>query len=147
MLYVKSLYPYLTDEYIKENQQFNSTYDVANNITDVDILLQKQLNDDADLLLPIDSTGWRISDIEAVNTATDPRYQNILLQRFKQLGVNPDTTGLSDEQLLQLVVSRNLSNTDLSAMAQELIDAHSDYQSSMTLSDPLPAADPLPATE
>ena len=112
------LYPHLSSEYIQVNAAFSDNYDVENTITESDCLLSKKLNEDADLLNPISAYGHRVSDIDAINQVEDIRLQNILMARLQPLGKNVQSD-LTDEQLLDVVIRRNMTSSEVSAYADE----------------------------
>ena len=116
---LKSLYPHLNDEDIKNIETFNANYNIDNTITESDELLLKNLKDEADILNPVlPSTGWRASDIDALNNLTDSRLQNIIASRLTSLGSDP-VHNFTDEQLLDVVIRRNLSSSQVADYAQE----------------------------
>ena len=112
------LYPHLSSEYIQENEKFSKTYDVEIVVTESDRLLHAKLNQDADLLNPISAYGHRVSDIDAINQIEDIRLQNILMARLQPLGQDIHTD-LTDEQLLNVVIRRNMTSSEVSAYADE----------------------------
>ena len=112
------LYPHLSSEYIQENENFSNSYDFENTITESDRLLNKKLNDEADLLNPVSAYGHRISDIDAINQIEDIRLQNILMSRLQPLGQDVQSD-LTDEQLLDVVIRRNMTSSEVSAYADE----------------------------
>ena len=112
------LYPHLSSEYIQENETFSFAYDYEKIVTESDRLLHKKLNDEADLLNPVTAYGHRISDIDAINQIEDIRLQNILMARLQPLGQNINSD-LTDEQLLDVVIRRNMTSSEVSAYADE----------------------------
>ena len=112
------LYPHLSSEYIQENENFSSAYDYEQIVTESDKLLHKKLNEEADLLNPISAYGHRISDIDAINQIEDIRLQNILMARLQPLGKDIQSD-LTDEQLLDVVIRRNMTSSEVSAYADE----------------------------
>ena len=112
------LYPHLSSEYIQENEKFSNVYDVEKTVTESDRLLHKKLNDDADLLNPVSAFGHRVSDIDAINQIEDIRLQNILMARLQPLGQDVQSN-LTDEQLLDVVIRRNMTSSEVSAYADE----------------------------
>ena len=112
------LYPHLSSEYIQENENFSSSYDYEKIVTESDKLLQKKLNEDADLINPVSAYGHRVSDIDAINQIEDVRLQNILIARLQPLG-QEIKSDLTDEQLLDVVIRRNMTSSEVSAYADE----------------------------
>ena len=112
------LYPWLSDDQIAENESFNSSYNVDNTVKESDILLSKKLNDEADILTPVMSNGWPMSDIDAINEVQDIRLQNVLIARLQPLG-SDIPNNYTDEQLLDMVIRRNLTSQEVSDMANE----------------------------
>lgn len=112
------LYPHLSNEYIQENVQFSQSYDPNSLVTESDKLLVKKLNDEADLLNPVSAYGHRVSDIDAINQVEDIRLQNILMARLQPLGQDIHSD-LTDEQLLDVVIRRNITSSEVSAYADE----------------------------
>lgn len=112
------LYPWLSVEQITENESFDSSYNVDNTVKESDILLSKKLNDEADILTPVMANGWPMSDIDAINEVQDVRLQNVLIARLQPQG--PDVpNNYTDEQLLDMVIRRNLTSQEVSEMANE----------------------------
>ena len=118
MIKICDLYPWLSDEQISENESFNSSYNVDNTVKESDILLSKKLNDEADVLTPVMSNGWPMSDIDAINEVQDVRLQNVLIARLQPLG-SDIPNNYTDEQLLDMVIRRNLTSQEVSDMANE----------------------------
>lgn len=112
------LYPHLSSEYIQDNVQFSQSYDASTLITESDKLLSKKLNDEADLLNPLSAYGHRVSDIDAINQIQDIRLQNVLMARLQPLGQDMKSD-LTDEQLLDVVIRRNMTSSEVSAYADE----------------------------
>lgn len=112
------LYPHLSSEYIQENELFAQSYDSSIQLTESDKLLLKKLNDEADLLNPVSAYGHRISDIDAINQIQDIRLQNVLMARLQPLGQDM-RSDLTDEQLLDVVIRRNMTSSEVSAYADE----------------------------
>lgn len=112
------LYPHLSSEYIKMNEKFSKDYDVNNLVTESDRLLYRNLNEEADLLNPVSAFGHRVSDIDSINLVEDIRLQNILMARLHPLGQDIQSN-LSDEQLLDVVIRRNMTTSEVSAYADE----------------------------
>ena len=71
-----------------------------------------------DLLNPVSAYGHRISDIDAINQIEDIRLQNILMARLQPLGKDV-RSDLTDEQLLDVVIRRNMTSSEVSAYADE----------------------------
>lgn len=122
MLTVKSLYPHLNDAYIKQNQKFCDKYSHADTQTESDRLLVRKLNEEADVVSPVMSNGWRINDIDAINKCNDPRLYNILLSRLVSQNADDINHGLSDDELLARVVPRNLMASEVNALAAESVE-------------------------
>lgn len=112
------LYPWLSDSEILENEKFNSSYNVDSTVKESDIILNKKLNDEADILTPVLSTGWPISDVDSINEVQDARLQNILIARLQPQG-SDIPNNYTDEQLLDMVIRRNLTSQEVSEMANE----------------------------
>ena len=118
-LSLEGLYPHLSNEDIKRSLEFDEKYDVEVSCTsESDRLLLEKNNADADLFCPVMSSGWRGSDIDSLERLHDPRLVNILNSRLQPLGVDPENT-LSDDELLHLVVPRNLTPSTVGAVADE----------------------------
>ena len=115
---VKALYPHLDDEIIEASQKFDSLYDVESLTTESDRLLLERNNADADLFCPVLSSGWRGSDIDALETVNDVRISNILNSRLKPLGVDIDSD-LTDDELIDSVIPRNLMSSTVGSLAAE----------------------------
>ena len=112
------LYPHLSNEYIKENETSSNNYDTSFTVTESDRLLHKNLNDEADLLNPVSAYGHRFSDIDAINQIEDIRLQNILMSRLQPLGKDVQSN-LTDDQLLDVVIRRNMTSSEVSDYATE----------------------------
>lgn len=118
LIKICDLYPHLSSESIQENENFSKAYDFEKTVTESDRLLYAKLNEDADLLNPISAYGHRVSDIDAINQIEDVRLQNILIARLQPLGQDIQSN-LSDEQLLDVVIRRNMTSSEVSAYADE----------------------------
>lgn len=114
---IKALYPHLSQEAIDEMVKFHENYNYDND-TDSDRLLSKKLNDEADMLQPVMSSGWRCTDIDSIDQIQDIRAQNILLSRLKPMGPQSEND-LTDEELIENVIPRNLTSTYVQDMASE----------------------------
>ena len=88
---------------------------------DVDIVYANTLNRDADIATPVMSTGWRSSDIDTLQTTTDPRLANVLNARLvSDSRMNTDTSGLTDAQIAEMAVPRNLNLSDLDSLSSQI---------------------------
>ena len=110
------LYPHLSPEEVEAIN--NHTVDFDSLYTESDVLNFKKLNDDANLLSPILSSGWPQSDIDAINEVSDIRLQNVLIARLQPLGNNPENN-LSDDELIDTVIRRNLTSSEVDVYASE----------------------------
>lgn len=129
MLTVQGLFPHLDDKYLTENQKFNDKYNYDNYVTESDKLLSKKLNEEANIIQPIlPSTGWRQSDVDSLNNVTDVRIQNIMLSRMKYIEA-PNAEGLTDEQLIDNAIPRNLMSSEIGDYANEAIQLKQDVLS------------------
>lgn len=118
-LTAKSIYPHLSQMQIDEIELFNKNYSYDKNVTQSDKLLEKKLNQEADVIQPIMSSGWRCSDIESLESVQDIRVQNIIASRLVPTGDLINTEGMTDEQLIDNVIPRNLLSSTVSAYADE----------------------------
>ena len=110
------LYPHLSSETV---ETINSHFIDPDSLrSGSDVLNFKKLNDDANLLTPIMSSGWPQSDIDAINEVTDIRLQNVLIARLQPLGDNPENN-LSDDELIDTVIRRNLTSSEVDDYASE----------------------------
>lgn len=114
----QDLYPHLTSDYLKENEKFNSKYNFADLASESDKINHKRLNDEADVLNPLTALGWRSSDIDSLQLVQDARLQNILIARLQPLG-NEMVSNLTDEQLVETVIRRNLTSSEVSDLQNE----------------------------
>ena len=122
MLTVKSLYPHLSEDDINSNKEFCENYKFDYQ-TDDDVMYLQTINDEADMLTPVLSTGWRMSDIDAINSTNNPLVRDMLLARMARSSSADDINqGLSDEEIADNVVSKYTSLSDIDS-------AHSDYNS------------------
>ena len=118
-LSLKDLYPHLSSDELQHSVDFDDKYDVESSCTsESDRLLLEKNNADADLFCPVMSSGWRGSDIDSLERLHDPRLINILNSRLQPTGVDPENT-LSDDELLELVIPRNLTSSTVGALADE----------------------------
>ena len=106
--------------------------------TEVENVYYENLQKDADLFTPVCSTGWRQSDIDTFNQTDDSRVQNMIAARNRALGTNPDTSHLSDEQISEMVIHRNLNMSSLSLLAAD-IDSYKAASKSSDVVSPEPA--------
>ena len=111
--------------------------------TDSVVALTKKLNDDADIYCPVGSSGWRQSDIEILKRVDDVRVQSVLLSRLKSDLSSPsvDTSKLSDDEIAETAIPRNLNFSDMSLL-QQSIDAYKDLVPDTPEPVPEPAPDP-----
>ena len=110
------LYPHLSPEQVETIN--NHTVDFDSLYSESDVLNFKKLNDEANLVSPILSSGWPQSDIDAINEVTDIRLQNVLIARLQPLGNDPENN-LSDDELLESVIRRNLTSSEVEDYASE----------------------------
>ena len=77
------------------------------------------LNDQLDELLPVSPLiGRRISDVEAIQNTKDQTLFNVLLGRMQSSDVNSqDFSSLSNEDIANTVIPRNLTIGDLSRLS------------------------------
>lgn len=118
----KSLYPHLSEDEFVLHEKLCSSYSF-DNITDAEKNASDTLTNELDLLCPVMSSGWRCSDIDALNNAVDPIKQNVLLGRLRPQSSNIDTSGLSDSDLIARQIPRNLTNSDVDLLASEYNEA------------------------
>lgn len=121
MLHPYSLYPHLTQDEIDQIIENNKNYDISKNVTESDKLLSQKINEEADLLQPVMSSGWRCSDIDSLSMRLDVRAQNIILSRMKAIPTPTSDNSLTDEQLVESVIPRNLMSSEVSNFATEAI--------------------------
>ena len=114
----QDLYPHLSSAYFKENEKFNSKYNFADLASESDKLNHKRINDEADVLNPLTALGWRSSDIDSLQQVQDVRLQNILIARLQPLGTEM-VSNLTDEQLVETVIRRNLTSSEVSDLQNE----------------------------
>ena len=114
----QDLYPHLSIAYLKENDKFTAKYNFADLASDSDKLNHKRLNDEADVLNPLTALGWRSSDIDSLQAVQDVRLQNILIARLQPLGTEM-VSNLTDEQLVETVIRRNLTSSEVSDLQNE----------------------------
>lgn len=114
----QDLYPHLTSAYLKENEKFTSKYNFADLASESDKINHKRLNDEADVLNPLTALGWRSSDIDSLQQVQDVRLQNILIARLQPLGTEM-VSNLTDEQLVETVIRRNLTSSEVSDLQNE----------------------------
>lgn len=120
MLTVNSLYPHLTEDAINSNKEFCENYKFDYQ-TDDDVMYLQTINEEVDMLTPVLSSGWRMSDIDAINSTSNPLVRDMLLSRMKPSGSSDNINeGLSDEEIADNVVSKYTSLSDIDS-------AHSDY--------------------
>lgn len=92
--------------------------------TEQDLLLLKNLNDDADLLLPVTSTGHRMNDVDSIKSISNPVARDLLISRLQPLGVE-DTSineGLTDEEIANNVVDKDMTYSNIVDHVHELND-------------------------
>lgn len=119
-LSVYDVYGHLPKRKIDEVIEFNANYP-RDRQDDNDLVYLKKLNDDADLLMPVNSDGRRINDIDAMNDITNPLARDILISRMKSNGSQPfDNYGLSDEEIANNVVPKDSTFSDTYNMVNEL---------------------------
>ena len=90
-------------------------------VFDSHVEISKQLNDDANVFMPIsDDTGWRSSDIDLLqNPSTDPRLINSIQSRL-QRPAEPSNSGVSDELLETAVLDRDFIPQDSLNLARTI---------------------------
>ena len=122
MLTVKSLYPHLSEDVINSNIEFCENYKFDYQ-TDDDVMYLQTINEEADMLTPVLSSGWRMSDIDSINSTSNPVVRDMLLSRMQHTGPAYNLNeGLSDEEIADNVVSKYTSLSDIDS-------AHSVYNS------------------
>ena len=107
------------DSYRSALDSYTQSY--PKSFDDVDIVYANTLNRDADIATPVMSTGWRSSDIDTLQTTTDPRLANVLNARLvSDSQMNTDTSGLTDAQIAEMAVPRNLNLSDLDSLSSQI---------------------------
>ena len=135
MLTVKSLYPHLSEDAINSNKEFCENYKFDYQ-TDDDVMYLQAINEEADMLTPVLSSGWRMSDIDAINSTSNPLVRDMLLSRMQRTGSSDNLNeGLSDEEIADNVVSKYTSLSDIDS-------AHSDYNTLREEMENAPVVDP-----
>ena len=120
MLTVKSLYPHLSEDVINSNKEFCENYKFDYQ-TDDDVMYLQTINEEADMLTPVLSSGWRMSDIDSINSTSNPLVRDMLLSRMQRTGSADNLNeGLSDDEIADNVVSKYTSLSDIDS-------AHSVY--------------------
>ena len=115
----RDLFPHLDENFFIDNDSFVESYDIEATITDSDRLLHEKLNTEADIIMPVTALGYRMSDIDSINQIEDARLQNILIARLQPTSDIVPGSLLNDEQLVDTVIKRNLSSSEISSYSDE----------------------------
>ena len=83
--------------------------------------LSKKINDEADLFNPIDeNVGTRVSDVETLESATNPVMLAKGSARMQRNFSDLDTSGMTDQQIADLVIPQGTTVADLA----KILDYH-----------------------
>lgn len=101
----------------------------------------EKLNRDYAQLHPVNEfTGRRISDLEVLDSCTDPVSCNLIRGKFMQPVAGPDAPdGMTDSELLSMKQPIGINRSDYVDLAGRVVNAvsHADYAPAVVDSDPL----------
>lgn len=102
---------------VQSSYKFKQVISVPQNFVD----LHKQINDEADTFNPIDENrGTRISDIDTVQSSTNPVFLAQAQARMSRDFTDLDTSQMSDEDIASLVVPAGTTVNDV----KQMLDYH-----------------------
>lgn len=121
---LRDVFSYLTDSQF-ESVLLSQTEVDPNYESDDDVkagkAMRDRMNEEAELSNPVVASGWRSSDVDVINSATDQRVVNVLASRLRPVRVESQLPkGLTDEQLVESAVDRHLDMSDLDNYASEI---------------------------
>ena len=80
------------------------------------------LNKDMDVVCPVMESGWRQSDIETMSKSNDQRLINSIAGNLSSPHIQSmSTEGLSDEQVAESSIPRNLDMSDLERIQDSIV--------------------------
>ncbi|QCS37118.1 hypothetical protein [Tortoise microvirus 56] len=120
-------------------------------IDDVEKIMVAKIQSDCDMTNPVSSSGWRMNDLDVMQATGDQRLQNLLIARAQDTSLNnylPE--GLSDEDLADSVIPRNLDISTLNSLSNELDFIREHVRQSKSRVDtptPISGSSPSPETD
>lgn len=80
------------------------------------------LNQQMDVICPVMESGWRQTDIETMNNSNDQRLINSIAGNLSSPHIQSmSTEGLSDEQIAESSIPRNLDMSDLERIQDSIL--------------------------
>ena len=80
------------------------------------------LNKDMDVICPVMESGWRQTDIETMDKSNDQRLINSIAGNLSSSHIQSmSTEGLTDEQVAESSIPRNLDMSDLERLQDSII--------------------------
>ena len=80
------------------------------------------LNKDMDVICPVMESGWRQTDIETMSKSNDQRLINSIAGNLSSPHVQSmSTEGLTDEQVAESSIPRNLDMSDLERIQDSIV--------------------------
>ena len=93
------------------------------------------LNKDMDVVCPVMQSGWRQTDIETMSMSNDQRLINSIAGNLSSSHIQSmSTEGLTDEQVADSSIPRNLDMSDLERLQDSIVPD--------TLVSPVPSVEP-----
>ena len=118
--------PRFTKDELKANDKFTPKPDLDLECVRASLAIQKKLTQEADVYLPVGSTGWRMSDIDVLkNPESDPRQVNVLAARLsatQNLANQLDSSSVNadDDTIADSVIPRGLNFSDVNSIISSL---------------------------
>ena len=110
--------------------------------SEVDKVYLEQINKEVDLVCPVSETGWRCSDIETLKRTDNPVLQQKIINSMSQKVTDYDTTNISDDEIADMVVPRNLNMSTISLLADSLSISRDEVDESVSTPGPVPTSSP-----
>ena len=80
------------------------------------------LNKDMDVVCPVMESGWRQTDIETMSKSNDQRLINSIAGNLSSTHIHcMSTEGLTDEQVAESSIPRNLDMSDLERLQDSIV--------------------------
>ena len=108
-------------EIVKSNQSIYSSHYESPESIEAGKQYVASLNQQMDVVCPVMESGWRQSDIETMNKSNDQRLINSIAGNLSSPHIQTmSTEGLTDEQVADSSIPRNLDMSDLERLQDSI---------------------------
>ena len=118
--------PRFTKNELIDNEKFTPKPNLDLECVRASVAIQKKLTQEADVYLPVGSTGWRMSDIDVLrNPESDPRQVNVIAARLSATQnianqLDSSSVNADDDTIADSVIPRGLNYSDVSTIISSL---------------------------